>query len=665
MFNKGENMIKKRRYFTSLICSLVLCAFAIVVCSVMHIGAKIVTVNATSLSADDITNVFAVGEYKTCDDAHKIEIAEDGTAKFDDAYTLTASGSEGAYVLDGQLGTSNTSVKFVQLNNHALICVSHIKYTIDETSYIIYQNTPFLLNYTPVENADGGIEVWNNNIKSATFGDFQSAFVYASSGDIIKLTKDLTVLEGATLMGKTLTIDGGNFTLDKSSWANTVFAVADNATLNINNLTIDGKATGWEVDFDAVTFTDTKIPLKANSFSDDPVTSYSAITTSGKLTGNNLNVRNIYSTSTYGSALAISKGEVELSNSEFNHNSAKCGGALAIGFSLLEGSLEEFPVKKVTLTDTDFKNNYASNRDGGAVFIIGATEININNCEFNTNVCNDGDGGAIMIYKTGTPFKLGLLFPQIMINNSEFLNNWAGNDGFAIQNYDAEFTIFNTKFIGNVGVAFPGQSMASFSCQLERSGVFGVQRIENCLFERNKGVCSCLDDHGGLADFRVKNTTFRENDGNTTVYLLTGVASFDNCTFENEKAHRAVFQCLPNDKSSWYAGSGKTTSTIVLKDTTFTNSESVDVRLQSYNHANTTLVEGELYIEGVTTANISLRDESYLIINGRLIGNIILDEKTPSENVVFGKNSKLEGNLTTAVTQCEATINYLDENGEN
>ncbi len=637
---------------------------------------KTIDVGASALDGDEVLNCFSAGEYKTSDNSHTIEIDAEGSILFDNTYTLTASNVEGEYVLEGSLGTSKTSAKFIWLNEHALMLVSHIKYTVDTNSYIMYQNTPFLMDYTPVENINGGIELWTSGVKSATFDDFQSAIVSASDGDTIKLTRNMTITEGATIMGKNITIDGGNFTIDKSSWANTVFAVADNATLNINNLTIDGKATGWDVDFDAVTFTNGSIPLKANSVDNDPVSLYPAITTSGKLNADNLTIENIYSTTSAGIGITMTKGELDIQNSKFIHNQSMGGGAILIGATILESELEEYHVTHVDFTNTNFINNY-SNSDsgnGGAIYINAVKEVNFEDCTFNTNVANGntGYGGAIFVSRAGkgsgynsTAHKLGLPFPQISINNSEFLNNWTGNDGSAINNYDAEFTITNTQFVGNVGVWFPQQSIACFSCNVERSGVYAIEKIENCLFERNKGVCSGFADHGTFLDFRVKDTTFRENEGNTTIYLLTGVVSLEGCTFENEKASRCVLHCVPNDTSAWYAGSGKSTSTIVIKDTTFDGTASgVDVRLNSDSHADTTLVEAELYIEGETNANIQLRDESHLILNGKLTGDVILDERTPADNVVFGENAEMEGSITTAVSRYYVTFNFLDDNNE-
>ena len=296
---------KIKKYLAGITLSVI----AFIGCVMIASGNKS-SVYVQALDASDITSIFAVGQYKTCDDVHTIEVKTDGTILFDDTYTLTASGSLGAYTLSGKLGTSNTSITFAQLNNHALISESHIKYTTSDGSHILYQNTPFLMEYTPVEDANGGIEVWSNDTKIATYGDFQSAFMSASSEDVIKLTKNIEISEGAVLAGKSVTIDGGNFTLDKSAWENTVFAVADDATLTLNNLTIDGKATGWEVDFDAVTFTeDHTIPLKANSVDSDPKTKYSAVTSCGNLIVNNSKFCNIYlDTLACGPALTISRG---------------------------------------------------------------------------------------------------------------------------------------------------------------------------------------------------------------------------------------------------------------------------------------------------------------------------------------------------------------------
>lgn len=636
-----------------------------------------IDVDASALDGDEVLNYFSAGEYKTCDNSHTIEIDAEGSILFDNTYTLTASGSEGEYVLEGSLGTNKTSAKFIWLNEHALMLVSHIKYTVDTESYIMYQNTPFLMDYTPIQSVEGAIEVWSNNSMVSAFDDFQSAIVSASNGDTIKLTRNMAITEGATIMGKNITIDGGNFTIDKSLWANTVFAVADNASLNINNLIIDGKATGWEVDFDAVTFTNGSIPLKANSADNDPVSFYPAITTSGKLYANNLTIENIYSTTNAGIGITMTKGELDIQNSEFIHNQSKGGGAILIGATILESELEEYHVAQVNFAHTNFINNYSNsnNGNGGAVYINAVKEVDFEDCTFNTNVANGsyGYGGAIFVSRAGsgggynsTAHKLGLPFPQISINNSEFLNNWTGNDGSAINNYDAEFTITNTQFVGNVGVWYPNQSVGCFSCQVERSGVWAIEKIENCLFERNKGVCSGFADHGTLLDFRVKDTTFRENEGNTTVYMLTGVVSFERCTFENEKSSRAVIHITPNDTSAWYAGSGKSTSTIVIKDTTFDGTASgVDIRLNSDRHADTSLVEAELYIEGETNANIQLRDESHLILEGKLTGDIVLDEKTPADNVVFSENAEMEGSITTAVSKYYVTFNFLDGNNDN
>lgn len=638
---------------------------------------KTIDADASALDGVEVLNYFSAGEYKTCDNSHTIEIDAEGSILFDNTYTLTASGSEGEYVLEGSLGTSKTSAKFIWLNEHALMLVSHIKYTVDTESYIMYQNTPFLMDYTPIQNIEGAIEVWSNNSMVSAFDDFQSAIVSASNGDTIKLTRNMAITEGATIMGKNITIDGGNFTIDKSLWANTAFAVADNASLNINNLVIDGKATGWEVDFDAVTFTNGSIPLKANSADNDPVSLYPAITTSGKLYANNLTIENIYSTTNAGIGITMTKGELNIQNSEFIHNQSKGGGAILIGATILESELEEYHVTQVNFAHTNFTNNYSNSNygNGGAIYINAVKEVNFEDCTFNTNVANGnyGYGGAIFVSRAGsgggynsTAHKLGLPFPQISINNSEFLNNWTGNDGSAINNYDAEFTITNTQFVGNVGVWYPNQSVGCFSCQVERSGVWAIEKIENCLFERNKGVCSGFADHGTLLDFRVKDTTFRENEGNTTVYMLTGVVSFERCTFENEKSSRAVIHITPNDTSAWYAGSGKSTSTIVIKDTTFEGTASgVDVRLNSDSHADTSLVEAELYIEGETNANIQLRDESHLILEGKLTGDIVLDEKTPADNVVFSENAEMEGSITTAVSKYYVTFNFLDSNNDN
>lgn len=606
-------------------------------------GADAVTLNCEGLS---------VGEYVTSDNAHTITVSSD-TVMFDDAYSLTSSESGGTTQLTGTLGTSNTAVTFVQLNDNALVCVSHIKYTTSAGTNILYMYTPFVKTFTPTLDTSGVIEVWRNSAKVATFSDFQSAFTYANNGDIVKLTNNLVVQSGAVLVGKSVTIDGGGYTLDKSQWASTVFAVADNAQLTINNLNINGYATGWEVDFDAVTYTDYSIPLVSGSADSDPVSNYPVITSSGELYSSYLNVRNIYST-TSGAVLAVTKGEVQIADSSFTHCLGSGGGAFRIGYSILEDNATSLPISCVELNNVDFIGNY-SNGAGGAINALSAKNFVIKNSTFDNNVANGNSGGALYV---GGFNNNAIDYPEYTVQNSNFIYNWAGNDGFAIENNMAKVTLTSTNFIGNVG-PHPTSSVGTYSTILARTGTYATQTFYNCLFEKNNGPTSCIGDHGSCVIYNVTNTIFRENEGITTILFYTGIATFENCSFTNDKSTRNVVDLRPNDTSAYYEGSGVTTATLTIRDTTFENSLSgVDVDVRSDNHSNTTLVEGEVVIEGETQADIQLKEESKLTVTGSLDGTVTLDEYTSEEdNVTVEDNGGIAGEIVRYFT---LTINYKD-----
>lgn len=623
---------------------------------------------ANALSGAEVANAFAIGQYSTCDNAHTIKIDIDGNVSFDDAYALTVGGDASGYTLAGKLGTSNTDAKFAQLNKNAIISTSHIKYTAGETSHILYANTLFVADYTPVEDAEGGIEVWRNGAKLAVYNNFQDAFNKANNGDIIKLTKDMQIQQGSALVGKSVIIEGNNHTLDKSAWANTVFAVDDNATLTINNLSIDGGATGWAVqplDFSK------EINLVAGSADSDPKTVQPVVTSTGKFVGNNFNASNIYSSTASGIVINLSKGEVEIKNSKFTHNASTNGGVLRIGYNILETELTDYAVKKVSFEDVEFKNNFASS-EGGVLIGQNIKDMVIENCEFDSNVAKGNDGGAFCIRGDGysasagwgsTAHKLGLDYGKLKINNSTFNNNICRNDGFAFDTEDSECTITNCTFTGNVGWMHTNGSVGTVSFIMERFNYrFAEHLIENCTFKNNDGAVSCVGDHAGTSDVTLKNCEFEGNKGNCSMLFYTSVVDIDACSFKNEQASTCVIDTRVYYASSYYEKTEKKTALINIKDTTFEGSScEFDIWLRSKDHSNTTLVDPKLCVQGETSANVGVYHEAELDIEGILNGNVIMDEVTPVDKISIGKDGNLEGTISVKLPEVSVTFKYVDE----
>lgn len=417
------------------------------------------------LEATIIKHAVQVGTYSS-NDGHAITVNEDGTVLYDDTYSLTTTYYDNGNTITGKIGTNNKTVTFYQINATTFVLRDPINYTHNGSTVYLYDYTVFSLEgVTPTPSETGIFEVWSNNQKVNSYDDLQSAVTIASSGDTIKIAGNWTAESGVYINGKSLTIDGGNNSIDNASWSNGLFIVEENATLNLKNLTIDGGATGFEVDYDAVTYTNYTIPLKSGSDSADPKQNIPSIVSKGSLTVDKVNMNNNYTT-TSGGTVRIISGTASFSNSVFNHNRASNGGAIFVGSNFKQNQ-STYPVENLSITNCEFTKNYSST--GGAIYIYNTANVNIDDSDFISNTVNGGYGGAIIFNRQGSTAETkGLDFIQATIDNCTFEGNWAGNDGFAIQNYDAELTTTNSTFKKNVGV-HPSSSVATYSMQVSRT----------------------------------------------------------------------------------------------------------------------------------------------------------------------------------------------------
>ena len=216
-----------------------------------------------------------------------------------------------------------------------------------------------------------------------------------------------------------------------------------------------------------------------------------------------------------GGAIRV-EGRIEVSDSSFSYNSAgNYGGAIDIE------EFEDFSGDETTsrISSSDFRSNYASDGDGGAidgsdyVLIIEESQflynyadedggaiwsgglVRVLDSDFNDNTAND-DGGAIYA-------------DSVQINQSLFLENEAFDDGGAINvrnndDQDVLSAILNTEFNGNVSVSGQGNALYGNAWLLLNSFVnyrtgggvsaialetnFGSVSIGNSFVEQNADV---------------------------------------------------------------------------------------------------------------------------------------------------------------------------------
>lgn len=566
-----------------------------------------------------------IGTYISGDGEHTITVGGDGTILYDGTTSLTETADERGNVIKGSSGT------FYQLNNSKLV---------NGTDY-----TVFSLNTEPVIDENGGIEVWSNGSKVNTYVDFQSAVDAAKTGDTIKITKDLDVVGGAYVSGKNLTIDGGSHTLNSATWSNSVFIVEEDATLNVKDLTIDGGATGFEVDRDAASWT--TIPLKANSDAHDPKQNLSAIITKGDLIADKLNMNNNY-TGGNGAAVRVVTGNITLNNSKFSHNRASTGGAIYIGSNFKENQTT-YPVQNVVLENTNITSNYSSH--AGGMYIYNTNKVSIKNSNFLNNSVTGGKGGGVLFASQSSTDKnyhcmgkqLGLEHIQAEIDNCTFDGNWVGNDGFAIENQEAEMLITNSTFKNNVGTEKTKNSIGTISNIGDECEYYDVT-IKNCILEKNKGNCAGIGDHGSKLNLVVEDTKFIENESQYTILMYSGDASFKNCEFVKETATQGVIiisiYSKPNN-TSWHK------PTIIVDDCTFTDTtiDSADILLRKYSR-NIGCNSATLYLEGNTNGNIHIWDDNRIVVNGNHTGDIYKDILTSAdEGIKISENATVNGNV--------------------
>ena len=625
---------------------------------IMIICCAAITFSFTNVSAVSAVVVeFKTGTY-TSSDGHTIVINDDKTVIYDGTYSLTLTEKDRGSIITGKLGTNNVAITLYQINDSKMVTGSgHVSYTHDGEVIYLYNFTVFSLNSTPLVLENSGIELYRNGFKVNSYADIQSAVDAAKSGDTIKITKDLDVTSG-TFINKNLTIDGGNHTLNSSTWANLVFIVEENISLNIKNLTIDGGATGFEVDRDATS--GTTIPLKANSDVNDPKQNLSAIITKGNLIADKLNMNNNY-TGGNGGAIRVVSGNITLNNSNFNHNRANSGGAIYIGSNFKENQTE-YPVQNVEIENTTISTNFSSN---GGMFIYNANKVCIKNSNFTTNTVTWGGGGGIFFYYQGATDsayysmarQLGLDFIQVEIDNCTFDGNWVGNDGYAIQNEGAEMLITNTTFKNNVGTS--SGSVGTISNMLDDTIYYDVI-LKNCIFEKNDGPVSGIGDHATKNNLLVENTKFIENEGLENTLIYAGDAIFKNCEFIREKIKVGIIAICsmahPVDNPSYHEPQ------IIIEDTIFTDTvyDSADIIMYKYNR-NMALNTANLYLKGNTNGNVHIWDDNRVVVNGTHTGNIYKDSFTSAdEGIKISENATVDGEINYNNDKCTYSLTFWD-----
>ena len=644
--------MKKSKNRILLLCFLLV---SLGLSSVLFITSKIYNSYSNQKLKIDYNNGLSIieqlpGTY-TSTDGKTITVAEDGTTKYLDTYTLTVTESATGNVISGKVGTNNKAATFYQLNNHMIVSSDVISYTHNGVTEYLYDYTIFALDSVTTIDSNGIFELYSSDEKKASYATLQDAVDSANSGDIIKISKNSVISEGAYI-DKNITIEGNNHTLDKSKWFNPVFVIEEGITANINNLTIDGGENTFEIDFSTETPS-----IKENTLNNEVKSKTHIIISRGIINTNHVNIQNIY-TVQEGTAIRILRGKASIKNGSFNHNH---GNELAVVIrtgSSLKSSDTELPVEELIVDNCEFKNNYVPGGSGGAILLNNVTTTKIKNSTFHRNIVttSSSGGGAIYYDSTGqsNTTKLNIDYPKVYVENSIFEENYSGNDGFAISNDSAHLYIDKTNFIGNVGL-HDTSSVGTVSCMNNGSNEYDV-KITNSTFTNNKGPVNGFGDHGTLAKVEMDNVIFDGNEGNISVLIYQANSTLNNLTFKNSISAVGLIDIRTHYNVA--TNPLYPPNIVTLKDITFENNNTpAEIFIRKNSH-NTSANMATVNLEGVIKGNVDIIDGQKLNIKGTLEGNIYSDDTLMENIIVESSENKSTYNLFRYNNHSIVTVHY-------
>jgi len=199
---------------------------------------------------------------------------------------------------------------------------------------------------------------------------------------------------------------------------------------------------------------------------------------SGKLTVNNCKFINNTATR-YDGTINCEDGVLIVSKSTFKDNTARAGGAIALGFTV---GGREYSIKS-TINNCVFTNNTAKEFAGGAIFTHGNTIIS--NCSFSDNKAVKFGGAIYNVAKN-----------KVEVSDSKFTNNKIDNK------YNAIYTWYKSNKVSLKNVHFSPKkdSVEKGNNKMELLIADPVSPVVNNIEKGNFKV------EGNLISYEVKNT---------------------------------------------------------------------------------------------------------------------------------------------------------------
>jgi predicted outer membrane repeat protein len=374
---------------------------------------------------------------------------------------------------------------------------------------------------TPTQkNGDGSRIFTIDDGNSASLLDVTISDLTLTGGDVtdggggaIKSSENLVVANCAIIGNNAASgsyVNAGGGILSSASLANPNSLTIRGSTLSGNSTFSEGGAVRQR--YGQVTVEDSTISNNTArtagagmSAADGKV----SVTIIGSTFSNNTLPTSPISSSTEGGAIFCLIGNISITSSNFNGNTASQGGAIFSNSGI------------VSLTDTTLSHNTA-NSGGGGMYHLGG-ELTLANCIVKDNV----DGG--IYHSSGA----------LLVTGSTFSGN-SGSDGAAILATGAQMTVVDSSFNGNSGYSRGGAIYLSLGGTF---AMYGGEVVNNSVNSGSSGPSSI----GGGIFLSVANlvatisgVTFSGNSANTSggaVYFTNGTSlQISNCTLQNNTA---------------------------------------------------------------------------------------------------------------------------------
>ena len=300
-----------------------------------------------------------------------------------------------------------------------------------------------------------------SDLDDSSGGTLREAIAGANSGDTIIFDPSVTTiaLAGGIPLVKGITIDGGGtVTITRGTvGAFTQFGIQPDAPFQdytFTNITIAGIPGGQGWAIYA-------------TYGSDP-----AVDAPRDITLSNVTVRD--QTSPFGPAFSTVQvgGNMLIENSVIENNTAASGDGGAVNFDSVHGG--------ITITNSVLRGNSATAGNGGALAVLDGPEVLIQDSEFLNN-SSSGDGGAIHVADTINP---------VSIERTTFQSNEAQGYGGGIYMDQVDLD----RSLGIHSSTFSADSTGEFGAALAIGTVIGeVTVINSTLDEQDDGFALMAD----------------------------------------------------------------------------------------------------------------------------------------------------------------------------